>query len=90
MEFDDDKLYYVKTSKNAVSPARAYPDSAGLDLYAGEDIMIKKGETGIIPTNIQIRLPKNTYGRISDRSGLALKFSLHILGSVIDPDYTGS
>jgi dUTP pyrophosphatase len=36
-----------------------------------------------------MELPCNTYGRIADRSSLALYHGIHCLGGVIDCDYRG-
>lgn len=61
--------------------------SAGYDLYCIEDQELLPGRN-LIKTGISISLPQNTYGRITDRSSMALK-SLHVTAGVIDPDYRG-
>ena len=41
-------------------------------------------------TDIRIKLPTGTYGRIAPRSGLAIKFQIDIGAGVIDEDYRGN
>ena len=40
-------------------------------------------------TGISLSLPKTVMGLILDKSGIALKHGLHVLGGVIDPGYIG-
>lgn len=80
-------------NKNAKIPTRGTDFSAGLDLYAciDEDIVINPSERVIIPTGIAVELPKNTAGMIYTRSGLGIKFGIHVTNGVgvIDEDYRG-
>lgn len=41
-------------------------------------------------TDLQIAVPKGTYGRIAPRSGLAAVYHLDVGAGVIDPDYRGN
>lgn len=52
----------------AVLPNRAYANSAGLDLYSCEDVILEPGKTTKIQTNIAVALPANTFGLILGRS----------------------
>lgn len=72
-------------------PFRANKGDAGLDLYAIEETTIEPGDTALIPTGIQIELPKGTEAQIRPRSGLALKHSITVLNSpgTIDEGYRG-
>ena len=36
-----------------------------------------------------MKLPKNTYGKIAPRSGLALKYKINVMGGIIDEGYRG-
>ncbi|ODM89482.1 Deoxyuridine 5'-triphosphate nucleotidohydrolase, partial [Orchesella cincta] len=75
---------------HAFIPFRGSSEAAGFDLLSCcHSVDILAGTTGCINTGIQVVLPKNTYGRIADRSSMAIK-SLAVLGGVIDRDYTGS
>lgn len=76
--------------KGAKIPTRATSQSAGFDLYAAADVVIRGGEgTVIIPTGVAVQLPPGTYGRIAARSGLAVIQHICVSGGVIDADYTG-
>ena len=62
----------------AIIPTRGSEYAAGYDLYAatGYDITIPPHQTIKIDTGISIELPKNTFGAIYPRSGLATKQGL--------------
>ena len=73
---------------NAIIPARASKESAGLDLCSSIDVDIEVGSIKKVNTGICIYLPENSCGSIRDKSSLASK-GLLTLGGVIDSDYTG-
>ena len=75
-------------TEDAMIPTRATPDSAGLDLFASEEIQIEPGKIQQIKTGISMAIPEDSYGRIAERSSLALK-GLTIIGGVVDRDYRG-
>lgn len=76
-------------SNTATVPTKGSNCAAGYDLYAAEDWVIPTMENGLITTDISVKLPHGTYGRIAARSGLALHHNLMVGGGVIDADYTG-
>ncbi|KAK1288460.1 Deoxyuridine 5'-triphosphate nucleotidohydrolase [Acorus calamus] len=43
----------------------------------------------LVPTDLSIAIPENTYARIAPRSGLAWKHSIDVGASVVDADYRG-
>ena len=45
---------------------------------------------GLVKTDIQIKVPHGTYGRIAPRSGLSLKNHIDIGAGVVDEDYRGN
>lgn len=63
--------------------------SAGLDIYAIEDLIIPPRERGLARTGLAVAIPEGYYGRIAPRSGLAAKKGLDVLAGVIDADYRG-
>lgn len=75
-------------SRHAKSPIRATLEAAGVDLYAAETVIIQPRSRNIVNTDISIKLPKNTYGKIASRSSLASR-GIDVAGGVIDRDYTG-
>lgn len=87
------KIPFRRESITAIMPKRANPDDAGFDLYAdlglGGTLTIYPLRRALVPTNISMALPSGTYLRVADRSGLALKHGLHVLGGVIDAGYRG-
>lgn len=73
--------------KDAVVPTRGSTLAAGYDLYCSEDVVLMPG-LNRVRTGVAIAVPEGTYGRIADRSSMALK-SLHVMAGVIDADYRG-
>lgn len=62
--------------------------SAGYDLYAAFSVMIPPGERKLINTGIMLKIPKDYYGQIRERSSLAVK-GIDVSAGVIDSDYRG-
>lgn len=84
----------VKMNELAKIPTCGSKKSAGYDLYAcitDNEITIKPHTTEKIHTGIQVKSPKNHFGAIFARSGLATKQSLRPANcvGVVDEDYTG-
>jgi dUTP pyrophosphatase len=84
------RIPYVKLKQSARTPTQARADDAGYDLYASERVVLNPFERKIIPTDIAMAIPQGYYGRIADRSGLAVKNGIHVLAGVIDSQYRGS
>jgi dUTP pyrophosphatase len=74
-------------------PAYMSEQAAGMDLYAAiaEPVLLKPGESILIPTGIAIALPDGYEAQVRPRSGLALKHQITTLNSpgTIDADYRG-
>ena len=90
------KIKYLsdKIGKEISAPVYKTEGSAGMDLSAciDDDILIRKGETVLIPTGIAIALPdNNSVCYIYARSGLSIKNGIMLANSVgvIDSDYRG-
>lgn len=86
MEIKIKKLY-----EDSVIPTRGSEYAAGYDLYAHEGAIIKPHETVKIGTGVAIQPPKDTFGAVFARSGLAAKQGLRPANcvGVCDYDYTG-
>ena len=86
MEIKIKKLY-----EDSQIPTRGSEYAAGYDLYAPEGAIIKPHETAKIGTGIAIQPPKDTFGAVFARSGLATKQGLRPANcvGVCDYDYTG-
>jgi dUTP pyrophosphatase len=76
-------------------PGYATTGAAGLDLQAAlrenEQITLKSGERGLVPTGIALQLPQGYEAQVRPRSGLALKHGITVLNSpgTVDADYRG-
>lgn len=74
-------------------PTYATDHAAGMDLCAAVDgpLVLKPGETSLVPTGIAIALPPGFEAQVRPRSGLAIKHSIGIMNSpgTIDADYRG-
>lgn len=77
-------------SELATLPTRGSDFAAGLDLYTPRDFVIPAHERLLVPLDIAIQLPKNTFGHVLPRSGLAVKKAIHVGAGVIDEDYRGN
>lgn len=88
MEIKIKKLY-----KDSIIPTRGSEYAAGYDLYASLDkaVTIKPHTTVKIGTGVAIQPPKDTFGAVFARSGLAAKEGLRPANcvGVCDYDYTG-
>lgn len=82
--------FVKKLSPVAILPKRGSEFAAGLDLYSPISGTIYPMQRLLIPLDISIILPENTYGHILPRSGLALKNGIHVGAGVVDEDYRGN
>ena len=82
-------LKIQKLHPKAVVPTYAHPGDAGMDLYAVERVVIKPSQMAPVPTGLACQLPRGTVGLFWDKSGLATKYGLKIMGGVIDTGYRG-
>ena len=48
-------------------PSRAYPDDAGLDLYALEEAVLEPGQRASVGTGIAVEIPDDQAGRVDER-----------------------
>lgn len=80
---------YIKVEGKGKLPLYASIEAAGCDLFAAEDIVIRPGETKVVPTGITIALPAGVEAQIRPRSGLSLRTALRVPNSpgTIDSDY---
>ena len=89
------KIHYklFDEAKKTLIPEYKTDGSAGMDLLSAseENIIIKPGETVLIPTNLILEIPEGYEGGVRPRSGLALKHGVTVLNSpgTIDADYRG-
>lgn len=83
-----------RVTKTAVVPERKSIGAAGFDLCADitEPVVIRPGKTALIYSGVAFAIPKNYFGAIYARSGLATLRGLRpaTCVSVIDSDYRGN
>ena len=83
-------LKFMKLSENAYTPSKGSSRAAGYDLKSAYNYIIPASGKVIVKTDIRIRVPEGTYGRIAPRSGLAAKHHIDVGAGVVDEDYTGN
>ena len=87
------KILIKKTSKEVITPKYKTDGSSGVDLSAflDKEVVIKPNSSELIPTGLQVAIPKELEIQIRPRSGLAAKESISVLNSpgTIDSDYRG-
>jgi len=77
-------------SDNGFPPSKSSDHAAGFDLKSVYNYIVPMKGSCLIKTDIKVKLPIGTYGRIAPRSGLALRNKIDVGGGVIDRDYTGN
>jgi len=87
---DHNNLLVVKLSALAQLPSKATKLSAGLDLKSAQKTLVPAKGSTLVSTDIQVKLPSGTYGRVAPRSGLALNHKIDVGAGVIDNDYRGN
>ena len=85
----EEVLRVKRLSENAILPVRGSAFAAGFDLFSAVDTVVPKNGKALIPTNIAVEIPPNTYARIAPRSGLAWKHFIDTGAGVVDFDYRG-
>ena len=88
-ESDVIQIKVKKLDENAKMPEKSSKCAAGWDLYALKDDSVPPKNRCIIKTGIAMEIPDGYYGRIVDRSSMALKFKQDIKAGTIDSDYRG-
>lgn len=74
-----------------LTPARAHPSDAGVDLRAAEPVTLDPGERALVGTGVSVQVPDGWVGLVCPRSGLAAKQGVTVTNApgVIDAGYTG-
>jgi dUTP pyrophosphatase len=82
-------IYIQRLSADLPVPRRESESAAGFDLVASEDATLAPGERAVIPTGFAWEIPEGCVGRVSPRSGLAVRHGVDVLAGVVDSDYRG-
>ncbi len=83
------KIKIKKLYEDAIVPKYATEGDAGLDVYSRENYILKAGERHVFSTGISSEIPTGIVALLWDKSGLAAKNGLTVLGGVIDSGYRG-
>lgn len=84
------KLKILKSDESVPDLQYAKPGDVAFDLRNNEpEYTLKPMEHKIFKTGISMEIPEGYVGNIRDRSGMAGKFAIHVLGGIIDPGYRG-
>ncbi len=83
------KLNIKKLHPDALVPARAHHDDAGLDLYTYVAFELAPGERKTVPTGIALAIPTGYVGLIWDKSSVPHKWGVKTMGGVVDASYRG-
>lgn len=78
----------IKLQPGAISPTRAHPTDAGLDLYAMHGGCVKAGQTATFHTGVHVELPEGTAGVLLPKSGLMTRKDILTFG-LVDEGYDG-
>lgn len=74
----------------AFMPVKGHWEDAGIDLRTPCEIMLRRGSSVAIDTNVRMDIPCGYYGKIEGKSGLNVKHGIVSLGGVIDAHYAGT
>jgi dUTP pyrophosphatase len=83
------KLKIKKLHTDAKVPTYAHPGDAGMDFYTRERVVIEPGQAGTLPTGIAMEIPDGYVGLVWEKSGLAFRHGIQMLGGVIDASFRG-
>ena len=78
-----------KFSQDAQLPKYGKEGDAAMDLVSNESFILLPGKRYLFSTGIGMEIPNGFFGRVMDRSGMAAKQGITILGGVIDSNYRG-
>ncbi len=72
-------------------PVQATTGSAGYDLCASQQVLLKSGNYARVPTGLRLSMPNGIESQVRPRSGLAAKHGITVLNApgTIDSDYRG-
>lgn len=83
------QLKIKKLNSEAVMPKYATRDDAGMDLFCLDRVVVAPLARVQVSTGLAMEIPEGFVGLVWDKSGLAHKFGLKVLGGVIDSGYRG-
>lgn len=84
-------VYFEKINPDASIPQYKHPGDAGMDVTSCADIVIRPGQTCIVPTGLKVAVPEGYELQVRARSGVSLKTPLRVANGVgtVDSGYRG-
>lgn len=85
------KVFFEVCRENVIIPSRARKGDAGMDIYSAQEVIVKPGNTVIVPTGIKLAVPEGFEIQVRPRSGISLNTPLRLANSpgTIDSGYRG-
>ena len=81
---------FKKISSNTMVPLKAFPTSAGYELYAAERKVITPRGRELIKTDLCLEISRGFYERIVGRSGLTNFKGIFAFNGTVDSEYRGN
>lgn len=78
-----------RLNKEAILPKYANLGDAGLDLFSLEDCILSPGESHTFALGFALEFSEDYTALIWDKSGMAFKNDIHVIGGVFDAGYRG-
>lgn len=80
---------YIKVDEGGEIPKYGSIHAAGCDLFSTQDMVLRPGETKVMPLNFIIAIDKEMEAQVRPRSGLSLKTNFRIPNSpgTVDSDF---
>ena len=84
-------IEFSKTHSKVMTPTRANPSDAGLDVYADleKPVTVKPGENTLVTTGLKFGIPHGYMLQVCNRSGMGAKKSLVVGAHIVDSGYDG-
>ena len=82
-------LKVKKLHPDAVLPSYTHSFDAGLDFHGVETMTVEPGQIGKIKSGLAVEIQDGYVGLCWDRSGIATKHKIKVVGGVIDSGYRG-
>lgn len=82
-------LKFQLLSSDVRLPQYAHDTDAGFDIFALEGAVLAPGARNLFKTGLSSQIPQGWYVQFFDKSSVAAKLGLHVLGGVIDSAYRG-
>ena len=80
----------ARIERHSLTPERAHPTDAGLDLRARHETELHRNKRTLVPLGVQVKIPPGFVGLLLPRSSLSKKYVVMMNSvGVIDSDYRG-